>query len=447
MIAFRHVAARFFNRPLWIQPEAAETIGAFLLSRMSELRAGGGSSAEDDAGETKQFFRPTEGADGSIEFHSPRMSRFHGDYLKGDDGRPLPYRRTPEGTAIITMVGELVNRGAWVGASSGLISYEGFTHQMRVARDDGSTKRVVLDMETPGGEAIGAFEAAAVTREVAAIKPVTALVNGMAASAGYAIASGASRIVTIPTGICGSIGVVLMHLDYSKLLEEEGIKPTLIFAGDHKVDGNPFEPLPKEVRQDMQAKVASFYDQFVATVAQGRGMDAAKVIDTQARVFKGQDAVDVGLADAVGTFESVLAEMNSAHSGFSKGATMNDKTGATAADNAGITQADSNAAIAAAAAAAQTRIKTILNAKDAAGRGKLASHLALDTDMSAEAAIAILANSAKEPEQRGGSRLDGNVPSPRVDSSEGKPDAEVIAGRWDGIVAQINKETARTSSR
>jgi signal peptide peptidase SppA len=333
-IPIHRIAGRFFNKPLFLMPETAEVISAVLLQRFTAGASAGGG--ESDAGETHQLFAPTR-TEGGFEVHKPRASRFHGDYALGEDGRPLPYRRTQEGTAIITLVGEFVNRGSWVGASSGLISYEGFKHQMRAAGADPKTRNIVLDIESPGGEAVGAFEAAETVREVAAKKNVIAVVNGMAASAAYAIASGARQIVVMPTGIAGSIGVVMLHLDLSKALADRGIKPTLIFAGDHKVDGNPYEALPEAVREDFQRECDSFYAQFVDCVASGRkGMSKDAIRATQARVFKGQDAVDTGLADTVGTLEEVLAELSGGQSRLNpqsepKGPLMTITTGAAAA--------------------------------------------------------------------------------------------------------------------
>lgn len=310
-LPYHRICGQFYNRPLWLLPSTAETISSFLLSRV-ERAAGGGRGGETDKGQTSQWFPGTQKADGSIETHSPRASRFYGDYPRdAETGRPLPYRRTDEGTAIITIVGELVNRGGYVGASSGVVSYEGIKFQVLQASADARTKNIILDIESPGGEAVGAFEVAELIRQVAAIKPVIAVVNGLAASAGYAIASGASRIVTMPTGLVGSIGVVMMHLDWSQYLEDAGVKPTFIFAGAHKVDGNMYEPLPESVRARLQADVMSFYDQFVETVAAGRtNMTVKQIRGTEALVYKGQAAVDIGLADEVGTFEEVLAELS-----------------------------------------------------------------------------------------------------------------------------------------
>ncbi|MDR7220350.1 S49 family peptidase [Aminobacter aminovorans] len=307
---------------------------------------------------------------GRIGVTVPEASRFEGDdTVRDENGNPVrvinrwgepDVKRNPynvsNGVGIITVTGSLVNRGAWIGANSGLTSYEGIQHQLKAIAADASVHSVILDLATPGGEAIGAFETAALVRSLAATKRTVALVNGIAASAGYAIASGASEIVTTETGLSGSIGVVMLHADFSRHLANEGISPTLIFAGDHKVDANPFEPLSKEVREDLEAEVTAFYDLFLKTVAEGRGarttVDMARA--TQARTFMGAAAVAAGLADRLGTFESVLSELSRAAQPNSGGRStvqqrrpsMDKTNGAPdAASNAGITQADFDEAV------------------------------------------------------------------------------------------------------
>jgi signal peptide peptidase SppA len=356
-----------------------------------------------------------------------------------------------------------VNRGGYVGASSGLISYEGFKVQMLAAAADPRTKAILLDLESPGGEAVGAFEAADVVRQVAASKPVTAVVNGMAASAAYAIASAANRIVTIPTGVSGSIGVVLMHLDISQYLKAEGIKPTFIFAGDHKVDGNPYEPLPESVRADLQAEVEGFYAAFVRTVAKGRaGLDEKAIRATQARTFMGEEAVAAGLVDAVGTFEEVLAELSAAPAGRSSpsrsnGASMSDHT-PTPGANAGFTQADLDTARAeghaaghaaglaegskAGAAAERERIGAILGCEEAKGREASASHLALSTDLSLDAAKGVLAGlqpasaaASLDARMAGRTDLALDADAPPAGQAGAKPED---TASWDDIATSMN---------
>ncbi len=457
MIPYHRIAAQFFMRPLLLTPAAADTISTFLLSRRD--MAAGGSGGEDDSGESRQYFRAQAREDGSLEAHSSRMSRFYGQYPLDESGRPMPFRRTEDGTAILTLVGEWVNRGAWVGASSGLISYEAYKYQLARAVGDPKTTRIVLDLESPGGEAVGAFEAAAATRAAAAEKPVVAVVNGMAASAAYAIASGASRIVTIPTGMSGSIGVVIVHLDYSKWLAEEGIKPTLIFAGDHKVDGNPFEPLPKEVQADLKAEVSSFYTQFVETVTSGRRISADAVRATQARVFKGQDAVDAGLADEVGTFEDVLADKASAGGRKpvqTRRASMDTNDQPAPNATAGmISKADHDAAVASAtevgknagATAERARFKAVQTSEHYAGREASAIHMLNSTDMSAEAIVGVLATMpAAQPASKDAPQLD-NRGALGISTLGATSPKKAEASLWDEAVAEANAslKTGRAS--
>lgn len=362
-----HVADRVLNRPLLIAPEKAQVILSVLAGR--------------------------------IGVDAPEASRFEGaDVVTDADGRDraIPYR-VANGVGIITITGSLVNRGAWIGANSGLTSYEGIGHQIRTAAADPAVHSVILDMHSPGGEAVGAFETAALVRDLAKSKRTVAIVNGMAASAAYAIASGASEIVSTQTGVSGSIGVVLLHADFSRQLDRDGVTPTLIHAGAHKVDGNPFEPLSDDVRDSLQAEVDSFYDAFLATVAKGRGnrLTAAAARKTEARTFIGKAAVAAGVADRIGTFESVLAELSRASTKVgrttsqTRRSSMSEINGAPVAnEDAGISQAEHDRAVSAARSegeatgikAATDRFAAIVSAdgiKGNAGRMAAAVDLAM----------------------------------------------------------------------
>ena len=164
----------------------------------------------------------------------------------------------------------------------------------------------MLDLNSPGGEATGAMETGALVRSIAAKKPVVAFVNGMAASAGYAIAAGATTIVSTPTGAIGSIGVVMLHLDRSAALAKAGVKPTLIHAGKYKVDGTSIQALPADAKARIQKSIDGFYALFVSHVARLRKIDPAAVMATEGGILLGQDAVAAGLADKVGDFDAAL---------------------------------------------------------------------------------------------------------------------------------------------
>lgn len=387
-----HIADLVLNRPLMILPDKLAVIASVLDGRIGIDASELGASLDDGA-----------------ERSGPQGSRFVGKWQPGADGRNKPYRATEDGLAIIPVHGSLVNRGAWVGTSSGLTSYEGLKHQLASAASDKAIRAVLLDMNSPGGQAVGAFEAAEVVRAVAAVKPVVAVVDGMAASAAYAVAAPATRIVTVPTGLSGSIGVVMLHADFSRKLDRDGITPTLIHAGAHKVDGNPYAPLTGDVRADIQAEIDRFYQLFVEAVAAGRkGLSPEAVRATEARVFMGADAVKLGLADEVGTFETALAELSRAPAGrtttagrsaSNRGPSMSDtftqadldkaKTDAHAAGKAEGLQEGKTVGAAEGRAAALADFGAIVGCEEAKGKVPQAVALA-QAGMSLEAAKSVL---------------------------------------------------------
>jgi signal peptide peptidase SppA len=409
MIPFHQVRRRLFNQPLLVTQAAGEAVSTVVLERLMEGRGGQGSA--EDSGETRQGFRGTQRADGSVEVYKARTSRFYGDYPIDPDsnGRPKPYRRTEQGTAIITIIGELVNRGAWVGASSGLVSYEGIKHQVLTALADARVRNVIMDYETPGGEVVGAMECAAEIRKLAAEKNVVAVVNGMACSGGYKLATGARRIVTMASGLSAHIGVVMLHMDWSAWLKDNGIKPTFIFVGDHKVDGNPFEVLPESVRARFKGECEKYYADFVATVLAGRkNLTEQQVRATQALAYKGDDAVKLGLADEIGTFEDVLAELSRpttrSTSKPMRSSTMANEN--TAENPDVVTRGDHDKAVKTAGDTARTegesvgvkkgedaakaRVSAIMNHEEAKGREATAQSFALNTAMTVDEAVAAL---------------------------------------------------------
>ena len=280
---------RLLNTPLLIHPAKAQIILGALSGRI---------------GIDADLFSLDETAEAT------EANRFTGSSRRSDGSASM--MRTADGIVIIPVLDTLVNRGAWLDSRSGLTSYEGIAAQLRAAGQDPEVRSVLLDISSPGGEAAGMAGLADLIRSVRQTKPVTAFVNDMAASAAYGIASAANEIVISPTSIVGSIGVVMLHADRSGELAAQGVKPTLIFAGSHKVDGNPFEPLSDAVRADLQASVDAHYRQFLTIVEQGRGVrlmaDMARA--TEARTFIGTEAISRGLADRIASFDEVLASLS-----------------------------------------------------------------------------------------------------------------------------------------
>jgi signal peptide peptidase SppA len=435
---------RLLNTPLLIHPAKAQIILGALSGRMGI-----------DAG----LFSLDETAE------SPEANRFTGTARRADGSASM--MRTADGVAIVPVLDTLVNRGAWLDSRSGLTSYEGIAAQLRAAGQDPEVRSVLLDISSPGGEAAGMAGLADLIRSARQTKPLIAFVNDMAASAAYGIASAAGEIVISPTSILGSIGVVMLHADRSGELAAQGVKPTLIFAGSHKVDGNPFEPLSDAVRADLQASVDAHYRQFLDTVAAGRGrrLTADMARATEARTFIGAEAIRLGLADRIASFDEVLASLSqttrpSGRNARKGGISMSTEEMATAADAAPAASAEPaqparleapvpqpairlEEAVAAARLEERTRIRAIVNSETAAGRAKQALVLATETALTVAEAEKILAASPKETRiealaQRAGAGPEFGSsreerPNPTVRTEEG----------WKRAIANANRRFAR----
>jgi ClpP class serine protease len=280
------IATRAFNTPLLVEPSKAMAflsgLGPRILGRQIELAEG------------------TDTPESTASLPA-RASILAGGLL--DEGRlqgSAPYP-VVDGIAVIEIAGVLIHRGSWIGQSSGQTSYEGIAAQIAAAADDPLVQGVALEIDSFGGEVAGVFDLADRIRATRAAKPVWAFVAEHAFSAGYALASQADRILLPRTGAVGSIGVVVMHADLSGQLDQDGMRVTLIHSGRHKVDGNPYTPLPAKVRDDIQREIDVLRFLFTETVAAGRGdrlsHDAAMA--TEAATYRGTDAIAAGLADEV----------------------------------------------------------------------------------------------------------------------------------------------------
>ena len=227
------------------------------------------------------------------------------------------------GIAIIPITGTLVRRTVGLEAQSGLTSYAEIAEQVQQAVADPSVRAILLDLDSPGGEAGGVFDLADQIYAARQAKPVWAVANEDAFSAAYALAASAQRLYVTRTGGVGSIGVIAMHLDQSQADTDEGLKYSPIFAGAHKNDYSPHEPLADPARASLQAEVDRVYGLFVEGVARGRNLSTEAVRATEAALFFGENGVAAGLADKIGTFEDALADLTASLSSQSSTFTLN----------------------------------------------------------------------------------------------------------------------------
>jgi ClpP class serine protease len=147
----------------------------------------------------------------------------------------------------------------------------------------------------------------------------------MIASAAYWLASQLDQIFVTESSRLGSIGVYVEHDDISAMLEQVGVKVTLIAYGEHKVDGNMFEPLSDAARAKIQADVNRSGEKFTLAVGRGRGVGKSVVLDTfgQGQMFDGDQSIALGMADKIGAFDQVIAR---ASKGKTTRATVDERT-------------------------------------------------------------------------------------------------------------------------
>ncbi|MEC4256387.1 S49 family peptidase, partial [Escherichia coli] len=292
--------------------------------------------------------------------------------------RPARVYRVVNGIAVLPVSGTLVHRLGGMRPFSGMTGYDGIVACLQQAMADSQVRGILLDIDSPGGQAAGAFDCADMIYRLRQQKPVWALCNDTACSAAMLLASACSRRLVTQTSRIGSIGVMMSHVSYAGHLAQAGVDITLIYAGAHKVDGNQFEALPAEVRQDMQQRIDAAHRMFAEKVAMYTGLSVDAVTGTEAAVFEGQSGIEAGLADELINASDAISVMATALNSNVRGGTMPQLTATEAAVQE------------------NQRVMGILTCQEAKGREQLATMLAGQQGMSVEQARAILAAAAPQ---------------------------------------------------
>lgn len=278
-----YLAARLYNRPHLVTPDYAAIVSSVLAERMG-------------------------------------VASMLADTPKPPERRPFS-AALADGVLTYPIVGGLVHRGDSFDASCGLQSYTHLENVLTRAVNDGwsvregdtirqhEVKGILLDIDSPGGEAAGCFEFCDALAALSARVPIVAMANTACCSGAYAIAASCSRIYAAPSARVGSVGVVVMHTDLSGAMAKKGVRVTFIHAGAMKAAGNSFEPLPEDVRAEIQASIDAMHSTFIGHVARHRPMSAEAIRATEARVYGAEEALSLGLVDAVAPYEQVRASL------------------------------------------------------------------------------------------------------------------------------------------
>lgn len=184
-------------------------------------------------------------------------------------------------------------------------SYEGIVQRVQAAKDDGPTA-IVLLVESPGGVVAGCFEAAKKIRSVCAGTRLIAYVSETAASAAYALCCACDEILMPPGGIVGSVGIIATMASGAEADAAHGLDFRLITSGARKADGNPHAPITDAAVAAERGRVNAIAAQFFDLASAARGIPPKKIAALEAGIFLGREAVSVGLADSIMSFDDVL---------------------------------------------------------------------------------------------------------------------------------------------
>ncbi|WP_130842938.1 S49 family peptidase [Escherichia coli] len=352
-----HIIAAAFNEPLLLEPAYARV---FFCALGREMGAASLSVPQQQ-----------------VQLDAPGMLAETDEYMAGGK-RPARVYRVVNGIAVLPVTGTLVHRLGGMRPFSGMTGYDGIVACLQQAMADSQVRGILLDIDSPGGQAAGAFDCADMIYRLRQQKPVWALCNDTACSAAMLLASACSRRLVTQTSRIGSIGVMMSHVSYAGHLAQAGVDITLIYAGAHKVDGNQFEALPAEVRQDMQQRIDAARRMFAEKVAMYTGLSVDAVTGTEAAVFEGQSGIEAGLADELINASDAISVMATALNSNVRGGTMPQLTATEAAVQE------------------NQRVMGILTCQEAKGREQLATMLAGQQGMSVEQARAILAAAAPQ---------------------------------------------------
>lgn len=271
------VAAQALGQPLMVHPQMGENLlGAYLRGGV-DARGPTFTTAEIAPG------TPDPSAEGWIE--PPRLA------------------------AVINISGGLVNRYEGDLCDPGPLSYQELRGAFDRAMRDDAIEAIVLRIESPGGMAGGLFDLADHIYQHRGAKRIVAAIDDYAYSAAYALASAADEVWITRTGGAGSVGLIAYHVDQSGWNAKNGIKVTTVTAGAHKADFNPHAPLGEGPLAWLQQHLDEGRQLFARTVARNRGLDMQAVLDTEARTYHGEHAVEIGFADRLGSFHDLLAEL------------------------------------------------------------------------------------------------------------------------------------------
>ena len=182
---------------------------------------------------------------------------------------------------------------------------DGVKRALKRAVSDVNVKAILLYVNSPGGEVTASDTIYDAVKKANSLKPVVVYMDSLAASGGYYISCGATKIVANETTLTGSIGVIMQSINYSQLMDKVGLDAVTFRSGDFKDTLSGSRPMREDEKEYIQNLVGQMYDKFVGIVAEARNVpvDTLKNGVADGRVITGSDALKENLVDQTGYIE------------------------------------------------------------------------------------------------------------------------------------------------
>ena len=188
-------------------------------------------------------------------------------------------------------------------------SVDSIKQALEQATEDKNVKAIVLRINSPGGEVTASDIIYNAVKKAAKEKPVVVYMDSMAASGGYYVACGATKIVASETTLTASIGVIIETMNYSELFGKVGLSMTAFTSGAFKDTLSGARPMRDDEKVYVQNLVTQMYDRFLGIVSEARGVPKDQLKNTVAdgRVVTGREALAAKLVDQIGYVEDAYA--------------------------------------------------------------------------------------------------------------------------------------------
>lgn len=414
--AYPHIAEQLFGRAHAIEPNALRAIiegpvGQRLL-----------------AGERIDIKESRKAAKARRE---ERMSAMiEAEPVRSNNGM-TEYALTREGVAIMSIAGALSKRFDWIAAACGFTTYEGISASIDAALSDYRVRAILFDVDSPGGSVDSLLDLADKIMAARQHMPIWAVANSVAASAAYILAGSAEKLFLPRLALVGSLGAVMIHTDRSAQDKAQGLKYTAKFSGKQKINGWDHAALSPEADAWMQDRVDHCRQSLAELVGRQGRMTSEAALATEAAVYSDSDAVEIGLADGIATFEDALAELTDLAAGRPRSSS--------AAASAGLTGGPQPMKTQTTAATAETDRSKLLTTTALTTTG------ATTTEQPAAAATAPAAEMPEKDDEKcptcngSGKKAQASAAQPQIQPQAATPAA--AAAPADGYTAEMAAET------